>query len=106
MASELHLQKQQSMRKAQPFKLLSSSPRVLPRPLLGRDEQGRLRMFAPDMIDQMSSKPGPGGWQRVAGFDGQASSQRGLFARTTRMGPGPEQSMPHSTARAHVPSLS
>ncbi len=72
------------------------SPAATCRPLVGRDEQGRLCVFSPDRMDRMSSKPGPGGWERVASFDGLASSQRGLPPRTLRMGPGPEQSMPHT----------
>jgi len=71
------------------------SPAATSRPLVGRDEQGRLNLFKPQQMGQMSTKPGPGGKDRVASFDGLASSQRGLPPRTLRMGPGPEQSMPH-----------
>lgn len=72
------------------------SPAATCRPLVGRDVDGRLCKFSPDRIDRMSSKPGPGGWPRVASFDGLNSSQRGVPPRTMRVGPGPQQSMPHT----------
>ena len=92
MASDLKLRKQLSAKPSETARLLS--PGTI-RPLVGRDAQGRLRLFTPERMDMISNKPGPGGWTRVASFDGLASSQRGVPPRTLRFGPGPEQSMPH-----------
>ena len=96
------------------------SPVATCRPLVGRDASGRLCVFPQSAvvppgafaethlhggrggyrgggIEDMSSQPGPGGWERSTSFgDGFSSSQRGLPPRTLRMGPGPEQSMPHT----------
>lgn len=75
---------------------VATPPRSLPRPVFGRDEQGCLCSFSSDKSDQISSKPGPGGWARCPSFDGLASSQRGLPPCIVRKGPGPEATMPHT----------
>lgn len=88
MSSQLDLRTRSSKQ------LIKSEQRATCRPMIGRDESGRLCLFGPDRTDRVGM-PGPGGWKRVASFDGLSSSQRGLPLRTLRMGPGPEQSMPY-----------
>uniref|UniRef100_A0A7S2NQT8 Uncharacterized protein n=1 Tax=Haptolina brevifila TaxID=156173 RepID=A0A7S2NQT8_9EUKA len=84
----------------------------LPTPLMGRDRDGRLRMFnLGDMHPEESSPSyaGPGGWPRAASYDGQSCVQRGprhyrtkdeLLAQrpvnpflSNRFGPAPDQTI-------------
>ena len=88
MSSQLNLRTRSSKQQD-----LLSRPATC-RPVIGRDESGRLCLYGPDRADRIGMS-GPGGWKRVASFEGLASCQRGPPLRTLRMGPGPEQSMPY-----------